>query len=504
MSTDLGGRAARGAALTLSAQAGRMVIQFIGTIVLARLLDPADYGLLAMALTVVAFGEIFRDFGLSSAAIQSPTLSRAERDNLFWLNTVIGMVLAVAVFVSAPLFAHIFSHPEIERLIRALAVVFLLNGMTTQYRASLVREMRFRSLAIVDVVAPAIALAVAIVCAVSGMSYWSLVAQQLTIAGVTLLLMVIAGRWIPHMYKRGVSMRRFLKFGVNLLASQVVGYVANSVDTWTIGIRFNDVTLGLYNRAFQLVMVPMSQIRSPSTTVALPVLSKVSDEQPRFDRFVRQGQLALSLPVGLAMGLVAGGASAIVPTLLTSEWSGSIPYLRLFAIAAMFQTLAFVGYWIYLARGLTDVLFRYSLVMAVIKIVCVLVGSFWGPVGLAAGYALAPMLEWPISIWWLGRHTEVPQRALYGNAFRVITQATAVGLASYIATTLSGPLMPAISLILGLVTGVGTYAILIILIPVFRNDLRQVISMASLIRSRPKAKVLKSEHAQVPTEGQSE
>lgn len=501
MSVGLGGRAARGAAVTLAAQAVRMVIQLLGVIILSRLLDAFAYGLIAMALAIVAFGEIFRDFGLSSAAIQSSKLTRVERSNLFWLNGGIGLILAVIVFLCAPLVARIYGYPEVEGIIRALATVFLLNGLTTQYRASLVRELRFTAVATAEISSAGTGLILAVACALGGLGYWALVIQQLASAAVLLLCMVAMSRWFPSLYDRRVSVRRFMRFGVNLLGSQIVNYAANNVDTWTIGIRFGASTLGFYNRAFQLLMTPMGQIRTPSTTVALPVLSQLRDDQPRFERFVRQGQLALALPVGLAMGIVVGCASVLIPVMLTDEWNASIPYLRLFAVAALFQTLAFVGYWIYLARGLTDALFRFSVVSALLKVACILAGSYWGPLGLAIGYAVSPMLQWPISLWWLSRKTPIPQRALYGNAFRVVAQATFVGCATYIATTLSANLSAIVSLILGGVAGIVAYGILVAVVPAFRDDLRQVLSMASMVRRRSNGSPTENESPDSSKEG---
>ncbi|MFN8047281.1 MAG: lipopolysaccharide biosynthesis protein [Ancrocorticia sp.] len=484
-STGLGGRAARGAAVTLVAQAAKMITQFLGVVILARLLNSDDYGLFALAVSIVTFGELFRDFGLSSAAIQSPTLSRAERDNLFWLNTAIGAVLSIIVFAGAPLIASFSGHPDLKQVTQVLSVIFLLNGLTTQYRANLVRGLRFKAIAATEIASAVLGLTVGIISAVAGLGYWALVIQQMTTAATLLIGMVIAGRWLPRLYTRSVSVRRFMRFGISLLGSQIIGYAANNVDTWIIGIRFGTGILGFYNRAFQLLMTPINQIRTPSTTVALPVLSQLTNDQPRFDRFVRQGQLALALPLGLAMALVAGGASAIVPVILGNEWAASTPYLRLFAIAALFQTLAMVGYWIYLARGLTSVLFRYSIVQALIKFSCIIIGSYWGTIGLAVGYMIAPALSWPISLWWLGRNTPIPQRALYKNAFSVVAQAAVVGCASYAATTASAGLGSLISMILGALAGVAAYLVLIGVVPAFRNDLKDVFAMAAMVRNRP-------------------
>src|SRR5829696_6310068 len=135
----LGRRAARGALVTLAGQAARIVVQLASVVILARLLDPGDYGVLAMVLAVVGVGEIFRDFGLSSAAVQAKDLTVAQRDNLFWINTAIGVVLAVLVFASAVPLAVLYDEPVLRDVTRVLAVTFVLNGLATQFRADLVR-----------------------------------------------------------------------------------------------------------------------------------------------------------------------------------------------------------------------------------------------------------------------------------------------------------------------------------------------------------------------------
>lgn len=150
----LGERAAKGALITFSGQFARILLQVVSVVVLARLLTPHAYGVVAMVLAVIGIGEIFRDFGLSSAAIQSKTLSRGQRDNLFWVNAGIGLVLATIVFFAAPLIAIIYRHPEVEPLARALSLTFLMNGLATQYRADLNRRLKFMQLTTGDVLSP--------------------------------------------------------------------------------------------------------------------------------------------------------------------------------------------------------------------------------------------------------------------------------------------------------------------------------------------------------------
>jgi len=482
--TGLGARAARGAAVTLSAQLGKIVIQVTSVVILARLLTPHDYGLIAMVIAVIGIGEVFRDFGLSSAAIQAPTLSVAQRDNLFWINTGLGAALAVVVYFGAGLLAVAYRQPELVPIAQVLAITFLFNGLATQYRAGLIRALKFRLLAVADIVAPAFALVVAIVAGVAGWGYWALVAQQLTSAITLLAVVVIAARWVPRLPKRGVPLRGFLRFGWNLVASQLVGYLSNNVDSVLIGVRFGAGPLGLYDRGFRLLMTPLGQVRAPLTTVALPILSRIADDTRRFGDYVCRGQLALGYTVVVGLGLVIGASEPITAIFLGDGWSGVAPILRLFAVAGIFQMLAFVGYWVYVSRGLTGQLFRYSLVSALIKVLCVVIGSTWGVIGVAIGYALAPALSWPISLWWLSRCTALPVRRLYGGAARILAMAAVASAAAWWLSAALQPWGPWLQLAGAAAASAAVYALASGLLRPIRRDVASVIHIARMLPAR--------------------
>ena len=482
----LGQRAARGALVTVGAQGARILLQLASVVVLARLLSPHDYGLVAMVVALVGVGEILRDFGLSSAAVQAATLSAAQRTTLFWVNAGIGAVLGLAVFLTAPLIAALYGEPELVPIARALAAGFLLNGLATQYRASLVRDLRFVSLARTDVIAAAVALATAIAGAVAGLGYWALVAQQLAQALALLVLLAVAARWIPGIPRRSTSVRGFLGFGGNVVLSQLIGYVSNNLDSLVIGVRFGAAPLGIYSRAFQLLMTPLNQVRSPLTSVALPVLSRLSADAPRFDRFVVLGQRALGYTLVAGLGVVIGAAEPLTHILLGAQWTAASPILRLLAIAGIFQTLAFVGYWVYLARGLTADLVRYSLVSAVIRITCILVGSLGGVVGVAWGYAIAPAIAWPVSLWWLSRRTSIPTRALYAGAGRILLTVSLASAAAWGASIASEPGGPVAQIAAATAAAVASYGLFCV-VPALRRDVLDVVALAKLLPARARA-----------------
>jgi PST family polysaccharide transporter len=473
---SLGVRAMRGAGSVMAGQVARVVLQVGSVAILSRLLAPRDYGLLAMVMVVVGFGEAFRDFGLSTAAIRAPSLSKEQRDVLFWLNCALGAGFALALTLAAPLVALWFHQPELVGMARWLSLVFLLNGAVAQYRAGLNRSMRFNALVASDLLGNLIGVGVAVVMALTGWGYWALVGQQIGAGIGVLVLAVIYSRWLPGLPKRGTKVGSMVKFGANMSATQLVGYINNNVDTIVVGSFLGVVPLGLYNRGYQLLMRAVNQFRGPTTTIALPVLSRLETREAN-DRFLVQGQLALGYSLVAGLAFCAAAADPIIDIFLGQQWQEVTPVFALLAVAAIFQTTAYTGYWVYLSRGLTKHLLGYSLIGVALRAVCILIGLPFGIVGVAAGFALSDALSWPVSIWWLSRFTPIPVRALYGGAARVLGLAAVSGLLSYLAIgQVSG--WPSIAQIaLGLLVALASYGLAVLLIPRVRSEVLELVRL---------------------------
>lgn len=483
----LGSTAMRGIATSAGGQFARVLIQLISVTVLARLVSPSDYGLLAMVLVVVGVGEIFRDFGLSSAAIQAKNLSAGDRNGLFWVNTAIGVVLGAALFLGAPAVAAFYDQPELADLSRVLSVTFLLNGAVTQYRAGLTRELRFGALVAVDVFGQVVGTTVAIVLALMGAGVGALAAQQIGTAATALVVAMFLGRWLPGRPSPLAQLRGYVSFGWNLALSQLVGYGANNIDNLIIGLRMGSGPLGLYNRTFQLLMQSYNMAREPINRVALPVFSRLQDEPARFDRFLLRAQLGLGYLLVVALCVAAGLAEPIVGLLLGDDWSAAVPLWACMAIAAGFMTLSFVGYWVYVSRGLTKQLLQYSFVSAAIRIVCILVGARYGLLGVAVGYAVSPMLAWPVSLGWLSRCTPIPLRDLYAGAFRILIVSACAGSAAFAVVQASGAwALPSVALMFVQVFlgGLASLAVVAVAgwVPPIRRDLGEVVEMLKMVR----------------------
>ena len=390
----LAGAAARGAVTTLGAQWVRFAVQLAAIAILARLLEPGDFGLISMTTAIIGFAVVIGDFGLSMASIQAVEATHRQRSNLFWLNTALGLILAGVILLAAPLIADFYGTPELTDVTRVLATVFVLNAISAQFRAEASRHLRFAWLASADVVAPVLGLAGAIVVALLGGAYWALVAQQVIIAVATFILLVASARWMPGWPSFREPMKPLLSFGANTLGVQVLTYLSSNVDSILIGRFWGASALGYYDRAFQLFRMPLVQLASPLTRVAFPTLSRLQDDPPRFDRYLVRAHTLLMYVMGGGFLLVAVAADPIIEIVLGPNWNEAKPILAVLAVGGVFQAAGYVYFWAFLAKGRTGLQLRFSLVGRSLMVMAIVVGVFWGPLGVALGSALGLLLNW--------------------------------------------------------------------------------------------------------------
>ncbi|MCZ4278361.1 lipopolysaccharide biosynthesis protein [Rhodococcoides yunnanense] len=472
-------RAAQGAALTFGGQVIRFMIQLTGIIVLSRILGPEIIGLFAIAMVVVGLGEVVRDFGLSSAAIQTTELTKVQRTNLFWINTALGVALFAGSVALAGLVADFYNSDQLQAVLIIAATVLVINGVSTQYRAGLSRDLKFKEIAILDVVAMMLATTVAIICALAGAGIWALVIQQLLIAVVALVLCVAFARWLPGMPRRSSNMRSLLIFGWNVGLSQLVNYSSRNVDTIVIGRQFGLEPLGFYNRAYQMLTLPLNQISVPATKVAFPILAKLQGDDTKFNGFLMRGQLLIVAAVSALFVPCAAMAEPLVVVLLGEEWKQSAVIFQVLAAAGLVQSAAFATYWVFLAKGLTKASLQYTVLTKSILVALVILGANWGVIGVAAGYTVATAIAWPIGLLWLKRISTAPIGAMAKQAMHTIMVFVAAGMCSYVVAKTLSPDAPIVSI----VSGCGVYLLALgLLFAALRSVRSQFTLIADAVR----------------------
>lgn len=474
----LGTTAARNTGVTVAGQAYSFVIQTASVVVLARLVSPGDFGLVAAVVAVIGVSDLFRDFGLSAAAMRAVHLSREEQDNLFWLNTAFGVLATVVIAAVAPLVGLVYDDPRVPGAVLVLSLSFTISGMTTQYNADLTRRLRVTAVTVVRVVAPTGALLTAVVLALAGAGYWALVAQRL----VTLLLMMLLSAafagWLPGPPHRHTSVRRFLRFGAALFGTQVLAYGSGNIDNVGIGVEWGSVQLGYYDRAYRLLVAPLMQINAPMMQVALPTLARAHKDRDTFERYVLRAQLIGGYVLATGFALAAGLSPSLILLLLGTGWSQVVPIFAVLSVGGMFRATAQIASWVFLAADRSGAQLKMSLVVSPLMIACILGGLPWGPVGVAIGSTVAYFAQWLISLVWAARVSSIdPRRVLWNISRIVLAVSTPCGALGWAVGLLGWT--PIETVVAGFASSAAYVGLLYLALPWVRADIRVVASFAA-------------------------
>ena len=396
------GQAARGGALAVGGQVGNTAIRLVGTVVLARLLTPADFGLLAMVTIVTGFVGMFTEVGLSAATVQREEITRPQVSSLFWLNLALGTAAGLVTAALAPALAWLYGRPELVGITLALACTFPIAGATVQHMALMRRQLRFATLTGIAVSAAAATTIVSVAAGLAGWGVWALVAGSLASPGFTLLLCLTALPWRPGGPSRDpadrAAVREMLGFGANLGASQVMVYVRRNLDSLLIGAAYGPAVLGLYNKSYQLLSMAVSNVNTPISQIVQPCLARLKDEPAAFRRFYRRAVFATA---GLSLPLVAFAATSaelVVGVVLGPQWLEAVPLFLALAPAALVSAVSGISSWAFLPYGRANAHFRVQIFASVAIIGGILAGLPFGPLWVAAGFAAGYLVAVPTAI----------------------------------------------------------------------------------------------------------
>lgn len=416
---NIKGRAISSGAVTASAQLFKLALNLGYTILLARLLDPKEFGLVAMATVVINFARILKDAGLSTATVQRDEITNAQVSNLFWLNVAISAALTIVVAVSAPAVAWFYQDSRIIGITLALSLTFLISGTTFQHQALLSRQMRFKSLALIEVGAMVGGYAAGVVLALEGWGVWSLVGAGLLTEILALVLTWSVSGWRPQRFTRGSGTRSMVGFGAQIALGGFIYSMARGVDSLLLGRFFGADAVGLYSRASVLLMRPMEQLLSPINAVFVPVLSRLQSDPERYRRTFLQMFEAIALMSFPFTGVFLPLSDPLVLFLLGPKWQAAAPIFAGFTIVALYFPLANVSTWLFASQGRgKDWLIATSIVSS-ITVIAFLAGLSRGAVGVAVAFSVSCIgLQLPVLYFMAGRAGPVRTRDLWAGFLR--------------------------------------------------------------------------------------
>lgn len=439
--SQLSGQAARGGFTTVLAQIIQLSIQIASVAVLSRLLSPGDFGLVAMCTVFVALGSLIRDFGIPTATLQAQRLTTAQASNLFWLSTALGIGCALILIAITPLVVLIYGDQRLWTLFPVMALTLIPGGFSAQLQVHLARSMRFQSLATLSILAPLFGVIAAISGALLGFGYWAL-AAQIVVSSVSLVIMqAVIARWIPSRPRRRVGTRPILESGLHFGGAQFLTFAAGNTDTLLIGARWGAVDLGYYNRAFQLLSMPMQAMLAPLTSVVVPVVNRAREEgRQSVDDVLLRVQFAVGFASVWVFLIATSSAQHSIPILLGPGWTETVVIFQILAVGGAVQVFSYVSYWGFIVHNQSRELLKYNVVTKTMTIAAVAVGSIFGVHGVAIAYALSLIVSWPINLIWLRRTSGQDSRRYLLGGLRMLSAALVGALATRGLLAVVGPI----------------------------------------------------------------
>ena len=455
MREQRGKQAAASFLFKLAESVGTQGISFVVSVVLARLLDPSDYGVLTMLTVFIAVSQVFVQSGLNTALIQKKDVDETDLSSVFYVSLGIAVVLYGLLFLLAPAIGAFFAMEALAPVLRVLALILLPGALISVQNAVIAREMAFRRLMTASLICTTLSGVVGIAMAAAGTGYWALVAQQLTSQLSLALVLLWLVKWRP---------RGLIRFGWKLLASSLLETGYNNLRTAVIGKKYAQETLGFYNRGKQFPELVMNAVNGSIQSVMLPVLADEQDDVSRMKQMMRRSVMVSSFLVLPMMAGLAAVAEPLVRLLLTDKWLPCVPFLQICCIDFAFYPIHTANLQAINAMGRSDVFLRLELIKKSygLLILAATVFLFDSVYAIAWGAVASTLLAAVVNA--------SPNRKLLGYGYleqmRDVLPALALSAVMFAAVWMLGrvPLSPLPLLVLQVLAGAAIYGGLALLL----------------------------------------
>lgn len=395
--------AVRGAGATLFAGGMTLAIQVIATMVLARLLTPSDFGLVAMVTTFSLLLVNFGFNGLTEAIIQSEEINHALASTLFWISLGCGFLLTVGFAEAGSLLARFYHDEQVKRVVVGISITIFVTSTSTVHLALLKRAMRFSGISVNDICARVFSVAVSIFLGWRGWGYWALVVGAVALPLSTAIGAWSLCRWVPGIPRRVGGTSSTLRFAIHTYGNFGVNYLSRNTDNLLVGWRFDAQSLGFYKKAYDLFALSANQLVSSIAVVVVAALSRVRKDPDQYRRYLLDALAVLAfVGMGLGAGLTLIGKDLIF-VLLGPKWGPAGRIFTFFGPGIGVMILYGTHGWIHLSIGRADRWFRWAILEFVVTFLLFVAGLQWGAIGIASAWSISFWLLTIPAIWYAGR-----------------------------------------------------------------------------------------------------
>lgn len=382
---------------------GQQGIQFVISIILARLLLPEEFGLIAMLTIFMAISQSFISSGFGQALTQKQGVTHIDECSIFYFNILVGFLATGLLCLAAPWIASFYNQQQLVPLTYALSLNLIINAFGLVQTTLLTKHIDFKTQLKVSMIATVISGIIGVAMAYNDFGVWSLVAQSLCSNILRTILLWLFNDWRPSLLFSFTALREMFAFGSRMLASGLLDVFFSNIYLVVIGKLFSPVSLGFYSRAQSLQQLPVSNMSVIVSRVTFPVFASVQDDKPRLKRGVRK---ALSLLVMINFPMMVGlaiVARPLVLIMLTDKWLPCVPYLQLLCAVGMLYPLHVVNLNVLAAQGRSDLFFRLEILKKILIVIAVAVTYRWGIVIMIYGQIATSIFAYFLNAYYTGK-----------------------------------------------------------------------------------------------------
>jgi O-antigen/teichoic acid export membrane protein len=402
-SKDLGRRALRGGIVSVVIQYGNAALQIVAAVILARLLAPEDFGLVAIITVLTSFAPLLIDFGLLDATAQRSKITTAQVSGLFWVSSGIGLAVAVVVAACSPLIAWLYGDPRLQPIALCTAITFVLSGLTNQHMALLRRAMQFSRIGQIQFIGTLAGIVVAVIFAIDGYGYWALVLRPIVTSFAVACGAWLACRWRPGSAVFDDEVKSMVRFGLHVVGFSVAYALARAADRIALGLFYRPDQVGYYQNAMNLYENSIYSALIQMHAVGSAALSKLQSNPAALRQKYEAALSMLAFFVMPMAAILSVTAEDLTVILLGEKWRVAGSLLSIIALRGIFNVVEASQGWLHLSIGRADRWRNWGVVSLGVQVVAVLAGLPFGARGVAIAAVVASLLIALPSIIYAGR-----------------------------------------------------------------------------------------------------
>jgi O-antigen/teichoic acid export membrane protein len=424
--------AIRSGAITIFTRMLTQIIQMLCVLITARIISPEDFGLVAIATSIIGYFLIFIDLGLTDAVIQQDYINNKQINTLFWINQAFNLIIALIIIALSPLLTWIFKETQLFWILVILSSGFIISSFSMQHYSLLKRNMLFKRIAIIEIIAVTTSSVITIILALNGFRYWSLVIRTIINYSIVSVLSWIFCQWRPGFPAWDKSVLPLFKFGVNSIGTFFINNISRNLDKTLIGWKFGKEPLGFYSRAYYLADIPTNQLSTSLYHVSVSTLSKLRNDPSKYRHYYLMALAAISF-IGMPLSfLMVTMSKDIIYVLLGPKWDISSNIFSILGIGTGIQLIYSTNSWLHISLGRSDRWLYWGIFSSVLLSSSFIVGLFFGVYGVAICYiSIMTILTLP-ALHYAGKPVNLKITDIIKTVWRYLSAAALTGLINWV------------------------------------------------------------------------